>query len=321
MEKKIKDRIIGGLLFVLIIFLFLGLFVYAIGNENGEFKVTEVFSKLSGKDNNNKENEVKKISEEISYMGSGIVDIANSMNNLKLNQIDVKTEVAKEGKDEQQDSQKSSKGKQSGKEESSEGESKQSSEGENINMEVELNKINESEDIKWDEIESKIQTLNQAWPVIIIDLKQKEIDNEIILNATERKDDLLQAIYKKDKTKVIQNCYLIYEQYVKIYEKIEKEGLIQKEKILYETLKMYNAIENKDITNLKVSINNANEILTQLITKVEKNELNEISVKKTYVIINNFSLKVNKMKEEEIEENKKFLLSKYLEIMEETLNI
>lgn len=327
MKKNLKNKIIGVILFVLIIFLFLGIVVYAVGNGNGEFEVTQVFDRLSGKDKNEEEKQIEKIVQEIAYMGSGIIDISNEMNNLKMNEISVKSEVVKENESGKQDSQKTTT------EENKDGESETSSqenlqettESENTKMEVKPNLLNIEDEVKWEEVESKIQTITQAWPVIVIDLKEKGINNEIILVASERKDDLMQSIYIKDKEKVIENCYLIYEQYIKIYESINKEQLAKKEKIKYELLKMYYAIEKNDLYELKKSIKEANGSITELLTKVDNTSFNQISVKKTYVMINNLSIFVNKLKEEnakdELKNNKKFLLTKYNEIMTETMNM
>lgn len=173
---------------------------------------------LSGcSDNADNEDMKSKVSRELDYLDTQIISILNDLNNISLQNYTVTPEEITLGEDGSSGGS-SSGGSSSQSGGSSEGsaqgaEQKQSnSQSQSANttqeskttimkMEPENVLSSDENDIDWNSIKNNIQTINESWGVVILDLSNMNVDNNDILNFSSTLDDCIVSI--KDEKKQI----------------------------------------------------------------------------------------------------------------------
>ena len=284
---------------------------------------------------NDKENQREKILSEIKFVEVKLINIFNSMNNIKINDYNIATiEISKEsnteseteeGEESTQGSQDSQGGQESG--QSSEGSSSsqggESSGGEDSqeeskknqkNFELEANEIliSENKQINWDNIKIEIENLYDDLPSITMDLYQiSNMNQEDILNFNKEYDNLTTVVKKEDKQATLQQVSKVYDFLPKFLRNLGQDELYT---ISVETkaniFKAYSKLDDdnwEEISNdVKQGIDSYSKLLTN--TNIQKQKQSNIS--KGYIMINELQNAVN-MKDKEV------FLIKYKNLLEE----
>ena len=164
----------------------------------------------------------EKLSEEISYMDSNIIEIMNKINNIDVIKYKVYTKEINESQgsssNSNQGSSEETKGSES-KEGSSQDEN-QSNSSENKNQtqnsttvsELVPNAIlNQNEQAPdWEQISFLMEKIYSTWPTVNLDFQKDGISNELISNFALSMDGVVQSIKNKDKNNTLINLFNIY---------------------------------------------------------------------------------------------------------------
>ena len=161
----------------------------------------------------NATDETEKIDKEIIYLDTKILMLANSLNNINLQNYQVSMSEIEEASSQNSDESSgnsSSEGKESmgGMQGESSGTSEKTTGTENASnkekitvTKMELETTNDGKsNPDWKNIQSEAEMLSQAWATIILDLYKTDVNQEDILNFSITLDDVIVNLNKKDKT-------------------------------------------------------------------------------------------------------------------------
>lgn len=275
---------------------------------------------LCGCNNNEEDNHIdKKVQNEIEYIDKKVTGMMNKLNNITLENYEVKAkEISsqKESKDnsskENESSRGESSGESSGGSESSEEEKSggSSSEGKSSNGEsqgeskdIKLLQMQPSnilvidkDDIDWDTLKSEIELIYSGWNSTILDLYSVNVANEDILNFSKALDEAVISIKSEDKRKSLQQLANLYEFLPKYasglsIEESTKNILQTKSNIL----KAYSLVEDENWQEVQNQLDHADTAYTKVINDVDYIQDKQENALKVYVLIkelrNSISLK------------------------------
>lgn len=243
----------------------------------------------------------QKISEEISYIDSNIIEIMNKLNNIDVIKYKVYTKEINESQDNASNStQNSSQETQDSESEKSEGDSQNSSssqEGSQSNSSENQTKspttISElvpntslsqgSQEPDWEQISFQMEKIYSTWPTINLDLQNQGITNELISNFSLSMDGVVQSIKNKDKNNTLINLFNMYINVPKYSSSINEDD---NEQNLYNTklniLNAYVIASTSDKwSDVTISITSAKDYFSKIVS----NENKKASLQKCYVII------------------------------------
>ena len=243
----------------------------------------------------------QKISEEISYIDSNIIEIMNKLNNIDVIKYKVYTKEINESQDNASNStQNSSQETQDSESEKSEGDSQNSSssqEGSQSNSSENQTKspttISElvpntslsqgSQEPDWEQISFQMEKIYSTWPTINLDLQNQGITNELISNFSLSMDGVVQSIKNKDKNNTLINLFNMYINVPKYSSSINEDDNKQN---LYNTklniLNAYVIASTSDKwSDVTISITSAKDYFSKIVSNENKNA----SLQKCYVII------------------------------------
>ena len=225
----------------------------------------------------------QKISAEISYIDSNIIEIMNKLNNIDVVKYKVYT---KEINESQNSSKNSTQQSENSENEGSGGEEKgNSSQSQNSSNETQSqttvselvpNEILTQNDQEpdWEQISFLMEKIYSTWPTINLDLQNQGITNELISNFALSMDGVIQSIKNMDKNNTLINLFNMYVSIPKYASSINEDD------------------NKQNLYNTKLNILNAYVIVTISIasakdyfSKIILNENNKISLQKCYVII------------------------------------
>lgn len=179
----------------------------------------------------------EKVSEELDYLDTHIISIANSLNNISLENYTITSQRVEV----EEKSKKSSSGNSGGNQETGTGQSGQGSseksqdnqnsqKNNNINTtKMETNSVLDAikSDIDWNSIKYDIENLNQSWSVILLDLYSLNVSNDDIIAFSKELDNCIISIKNENKIDSLNNIVKLYS-YIPIYERaISAENSIQ----------------------------------------------------------------------------------------------
>lgn len=246
------------------------------------------------KEDNNKKELKRKVGEELNYLDTHIISLINDLNNISLENYKVSSERVEM----QEESQKLSTGSVGGEEKTTtqkEGQqsSGQSESGKNSESNINTTKMepnailaSNKEEIDWERIKYEIESLNEAWTVILLDLYSLNVNNDDVVAFSTAIDSTIISIKNENKQDSLINLAKLYS-YIPIYEKgISAENNIQNVKQTKSFLiNAYSVVEQGNWYEVQTNINECEKTFKNVVNDIEFASKNEYKVNKTYVLI------------------------------------
>lgn len=259
------------------------------------FTIISIITMTGCSKNDDKENLKDKVNEELNYLDTHIISMANNLNNISLENYKITSEsVEVEEKSKKVStgntggSQETATG-QTGEESSGQSQSSQNSENNNINTtKMEENAILDSnqDDIDWKAIKYEIENINQTWSVILLDLYSLNVSNDDIVAFSEILNNSIISIKNENKIDSLSNIAKMYS-YIPIYEKaISAENSMQNIKQTKSFLiNAYSFVEQGNWNEIQTNINECEKTFKNIVNDMEFAQKNEYKINKTYVLI------------------------------------
>lgn len=303
---NMRKNIIGFSFFILMFFLIF--FFTGCGNQEG-----------------NNEDTKEKVEQEIEYLDSQIVSLLNKLNNISMQNYAISSEEVNLG----QENSSGTSSSQSGNEASggsgsgaSGGEQKQSSSqsgsGEesgksNITttqMEPKTVLDSDENEIDWKSINSQIETINEAWGVVILDLSSLNVDNNNILGFSSALDESILSVKDKNKVDSLTNVSKLYSYIPKFTQNISSEQNIQNIKqVKSNIISAYSFLEQDNWGEIETNMFECEKNFKNLLNDMEYIQDKEYKVNRTYVLIKELQNSI-------AYKDKKLFLVKYKNLME-----
>lgn len=260
----------------------------------------------------------EKISQEIHFLDDYLISMANSVNNINLENYIIKAETLSGQSSKEDNNRKSeSSSKTVGGESSS---SQEQSSNEKTNEEGELSSyVLEPSDIllndrnpDWNTLKISVERLYSIWPTITMDLYKVNVDNRAIQNFNRDLDQLTNAIKTEDKKATLTKISSLYNylssfgkdvfnnnlnnnmistkaNILKAYTLIEEQNWEEMKKAIDEAQNEYNSILNNNNNKSQYNVNKSNVMLEEFEASIDtknqavlyikyKNLLDEISI-------------------------------------------
>ena len=269
-----------------------------------------------------KQSEEEKISEkamqEIQYLDSRLVTIANDLNDISLKNYAVKSENI-QGSSEKEESGESSSGQgESSTSSSGEGatsqQSNSSGESESKNSvsvyKVEpSNILNNDRKTDWNMIKTEIENLYTSWSTMIVDLYKLNIKSEDVTGFSNDLNTATTAIKAEDKIaslNVIAKLYSYIPTYVSAFS--EDQDTINVLHTKAQTINAYVLIEQDKWDEISKNLEQAERYFSNVVNNIEGKQ-NQYNINKTYILLKEFQNAVS-------QKDKDLLYIKYKNLME-----
>lgn len=258
---------------------------------------------LSGCNNNTGNEDMKsKIARELDYLDTQIISILNDLNNISLQNYTVTPEEITLGEDGSSGGS-SSGGSSSQSGGSSEGSAKASEQKQStsqsqsasdtkeskitiMKMEQENVLSSDENDIDWNSIKNNIQTINESWGVVILDLSNMNVDNNDILNFSSTLDDCILSIKDEKKADTLTNIAKLYSFIPKFERGISAENSVQNIKqVKSYIINAYSLVEKDDWTAIENNVSECEKTFKNITNDMEYMKDKEYKVNRTYVLI------------------------------------
>lgn len=245
-------------------------------------------------DDDDKKELKRKVGEELNYLDTHIISLINDLNNISLENYKVSSERVEM----QEEAQKLSTGSVGGEEKTTtqkEGQqsSGQSESGKNSESDINTTKMepnailaSNKEDIDWQRLKYEIESLNEAWSVILLDLYSLNVNNDDVVAFSTDIDSTIISIKNENKQDALTNLAKLYS-YIPIYERgISAENNIQNVKQTKSFLiNAYSVVEQGNWDEVQTNINECEKTFKNVVNDIEFARKNEYKVNKTYVLI------------------------------------
>ena len=241
-----------------------------------------------------------KVAEELEYLDAKIISIANKLNNISLQNYTITSEEVSLGQEQtsKSSSEKSnSQGESSSQEEGAESQQKESSsqgqQGEAGQNNIEITQMqpettlnSDVNDIDWNTIKSEIETINDSWWVVILDLSNLNIDNNDILSFSSALDDCILSIKDENKANTLANIAKLYSFIPRFERGISSDNSNQNVKQVKSYLiNAYSLAEKEDWTGIESNISDCEKTFKNLTNDMDYMKDKEYKVNRTYVLI------------------------------------
>lgn len=237
-------------------------------------------------DNNNQVDQ--KIQSEIEYLDKKIIGIMNKLNNITLENYEVKSkEVLLEQTNTQSEStEKNSQDNQSQGNESLEEENQENSGNIKVlQMQPSNILVIDKNDVDWLTIKSEVETLYSSWNTILLDLYSVNVENENILNFSNTLDEVILVVKSENKQGSLETLANLYSFLPKYLEKISVEKsqvyIIQTKSNI---LNAYAQIEKQNWEEVKNQLVLADTAYSKVMNDVNYIE-NKEEVNRAYILI------------------------------------
>lgn len=264
--------------------------------------------------------------QELEYLDSQIVSIANKLNNISMQNYAISSEEVSLG-EENSGGQSSSGGESSGGETggnsgNSQGQQKQSTSQSGSGEESSKSNITTTQmepkavldsnenDIDWKAIKSEIEIINEAWGVVILDLSSLNVDNNDILGFSSTLDESILSIKDENKTDTLINIAKLYSYIPKFEKAISSENSTQNIKqVKSNIISAYSLLEQDDWIGVETNMSECENTFKNLLNDMEYIKDKEYKVNRTYVLI-------KELQNSLAYKDKKLFLVKYKNLME-----
>ena len=278
---------------------------------------------FTGCNNTTNEDTKSKVEQELEYLDSQIISLANKLNNISMQNYAISSEEVKLGEENSSGSSSSQSGNEaSGGSGSSGGEQKQSSSQSGAGEESQKSNItttqmepktvldSDEDEIDWKSIKSQIETINEAWGVVILDLSSLNVDNNNILGFSSALDKSILSIKDENKVDTLTNIANLYSYIPKFEQNIQAEQSIQSIKqVKSNIINAYSFLEQDDWSAIETNMSECESTFKNLLNDMGYIQDKEYKVNRTYVLIKELQ---NSLKYKD----KKLFLVKYKNLME-----
>ena len=264
---------------------------------------------------NSKQNEDKleeKLEAELDFIGRELVNMANSLNNIKYNNYSL--QVNKENSLEENDKDKSKENDKSEEESTNSDQSKELTTNYIVEEKGILN--TNLNDLDWDYLKNNIERLYNIWTTTIIDLNSANINNNDILSFSNILDYTTISAKNEDKTAVLNNLASLYSYIPTFLSQIKSDNKkIQLSKTINSLLNSYVFVNQNDWDSAEINIEESIASYMQIINNVdEKSKYSQNKVTRIYVLL-------NELKNSILLNDKEIYFIKYKNLLEELINL
>lgn len=279
---------------------------------------------------NPEEDQKQKISSEMEFLESKLLDLANMMNNIQTSKYSVtvkdvpgqtqESEGGNTSSSQDQSSESNNQGQSEGNNNSqssnSQSSTEQSDSGENKKYELELNGVlNENQQIDWENVKGEVEELYISIPTITLDLYEMNINKDEILNFNKEYDNLIKVVKNENKEEVLGVLNTLYSYMPKFIQNTTDDNV---NKTIVETksyiVSAYSKLDAEKWDGINDDIKKAIDVYSKLLTDTNIDNEKQYSLNKSYVILNEIQNAVN------IKDKSVFLI-KYKNLLEELENV
>jgi len=264
-----------------------------------------------------------KVTQELEYLDSQIISLANKLNNIAMQNYAISSEEVNLGEENSSGTSSTQSGNEaSGGSGSSGGEQKQSSSQSGSGEESQKSNItttqmepktvldSDENEIDWKSIKSQIETINEAWGVVVLDLSSLNVDNNSILGFSSALDKSILSIKDENKTDTLTNIANLYSYIPRFEESISANQSIQNIKqVKSNIINAYSLLEQDDWTGIETNMSECESTFKNLLGDMEYIKDKEYKVNRTYVLI-------KELQNSLAYKDKKLFLVKYKNLME-----
>jgi len=237
---------------------------------------------LSGCNNKNTDNKGK-IETELDYISTKIFDLANVLNNISLESYELvprKIEISEDNGGSSSSESEGSSGSSQGGEES---EIISSTEMKSSSI---LDKDMEDSDIKWDEIKTKLELINNSWAIISLDLKEEKVADKDILAFNALLNKTIISVNNENKEETLENISNLYSYIPGFMVDIQgKNYNIIMKKTKNELLKAYVDVAKEKWESVYNYVNNAQNHFNTMLDNREEIKNKEFKITKIQNLI------------------------------------
>ena len=279
---------------------------------------------------NPEEDQKQKISSEMEFLESKLLDLANMMNNIQTSKYSVtvkdvpgQTQESEGGntsssqnQSNKTDNQRKSEENNNSQSSNSQSSTEQSDSGENKKYELELNGVlNENQQIDWENVKGEVEELYISIPTITLDLYEMNINKDEILNFNKEYDNLIKVVKNENKEEVLGVLNTLYSYMPKFIQNTTDDNV---NKTIVETksyiVSAYSKLDAEKWDGINDDIKKAIDVYSKLLTDTNIDNEKQYSLNKSYVILNEIQNAVN------IKDKSVFLI-KYKNLLEELENV
>lgn len=272
-----------------------------------------------------KEDTKSKATQELEYLDSQIIGIVNKLNNISMQNYVISSQevdLSKESSGGTSSNQSGNEASGGSSEGTSEGEQKQSSSQSGSGEESQKSNIittqmqpktvldSDENEIDWKAIKSQIETINEAWGVVILDLSTLNIDNNDILGFSSILDKTILSIKAENKVDTLINIAKLYSYIPKFETAISSQNSIQNIKqVKSYIISSYSLVEQNDWTGVETNMFECENTFKNLLNDIEYIKDKQYKVNRTYVLIKELQNSLTY-------KDKKLFIVKYKNLME-----
>lgn len=278
----------------------------------------------------NNEDVKTKAGQELEYLDSQIISLANKLNNISMQNYAISSEEVDLGEENSSGTSSSQSGNEpsggsgsgssSGQQKESSSQSSAGEESEKTNItttQMEPNTVLDSDEnnVDWKSIKAQIETINEAWGVVILDLSNLNVDSNDILGFSSTLDKCILSIKDENKTDTLTNIAQLYSYIPKFESGISAEGNVQNVKqVKSNILNAYSLVEQNNWTGVTTNISDGEGTFRNLLNNMEYIKDKEYKVNRTYVLIKELQNSLSY-------QDKKLFYVKYKNLMESVNNL
>lgn len=284
---------------------------------------SSIFAIWKGNNNQSDEDDLKsKVDEEMSYIGKSIIELANELNNITIEEYKVTTQInntstKQTGEKENSsstDSDSNSSSDSSSQENTSGGSNNSSSNNITTSYKILPNTQN-TNDINWNEIESKLNNLYSTWSQVVLDLYKINNNNDNILTFEKDLDETAKYIKNKEKVNSLSLVAKLYSYIPKFISEYSPENTrkINIEYAKSSIINSYALIEQEKWNEIKSEISKAEDNYNKILNDIDNNK-NQYNINKGYILLKEYQNSVDL-------NDKEVLYIRYKNLIEEIINI
>ena len=275
---------------------------------------------------NNEQDEKEKVTSEIRYLDTKLVELLNHMNNIETRNYQIYTTKIEESR-----SAENSRGGSSGENSSSDSSNTSSSsdststqdnsdqaDTENTGKNYEMKAagiLTTNRDIDWTSCKNESELIYTSISTITLDLYRLNVSQEDILNFNKDLDSLTVSLEEENKQLTLDNL-------IKVYEYIPKFGQTVVYDTLYKTVletklnvfRGYAKLDSGDWAGISTNMTDAINVYSTLLTNTEIDANKQTTINKGYVMLNELKNAVDT-------QNTSVFLIKYKNLLEEINNL
>lgn len=247
--------------------------------------------------NSQNSNDKSKITSEIEYFSSNIVQLLHGLNNISTNNYELISEKVQLSKENGGSGKSQSEGEgQDGNSQTSDGgqeensKSGQQDEGSSSVTVTDMQANNilkiDTEDINWDSLKAQIELVNTSWSVVMLDLYNANISNHDIIAFGDLLNRTIISMKNEDKAMSLNNLTSLYSYIPKFLNSVSADKHKQNiETTKYHILKAYSSVTQDDWNTTTTELTEAENSFLSIINDTEFSKNNEFKINKTYMLI------------------------------------